>query len=637
MDFFEHQDRARRRSRFLVVVFVLAVAGLTAAVTLVVAVLVQVLGNGGAAGVPDTAWLSTHADLLALSAAGTVAFIGLASAYRLARLRAGGGEVVESLGGSLVRPDETDPLRHRLYNVVEEMAVASGIPVPAVYVLERESAINAFAAGLTETDAAVTVTRGALEKLDRDELQGVVAHEFSHVLNGDMRLNVRLMGYLFGILAVSMLGRAMLRVGGRRRVSRSRGQGGAVALAGLALLVLGYIGVLAGRIIQAAVSRQRELLADASAVQFTRQTAGIAGALRKIAGLTQASYLVTPRAQEVAHMLFGAGARFLTGLFATHPPIEERLAALEVHGPHIPKAVAPPAAPAPAAAGVAPAAALAGIGQVADAQQAYAGRLAAVIPEALWSAAHARDGATALLLGLLLDARPVPRQRQQALLEARFGAAVAAQATTLSEAAAGLSPTLRLSLLDVAFPQLRQAPASRREYLLDAVERLIEMDGRRDPLEAAVAGSLRNRFRDLEPGRGRPADAATRARAAAVLLGAMAAAGQDSARTAAAAWQAGADDLAGTLPGLAGESPPGEPPSTRAIGVALETLDRLPPLAKRSLLEALATAAAVDGVLRQDELDLLRAAAAALHCPIPPMGDPGGDARPRVRARPGAA
>ncbi len=327
MDYFGRQDRARRQTRRLIVVFALAVVFVSAAVSLVVTLLLQALDGNWQT--PTREWFFGNAGLLASALLATAAFILIASLVRHLRLRAGGGEVASSLGGEPVLPEDRDRGRLRLRNVVEEMSLAAGIPAPQTYVLEHERSINAFAAGHAPEDAAVAVTRGALDRLSRDELQGVVAHEFSHILNGDMRLNIRLMGYLFGILAVSTIGRHMLRAGGHRGIRSGRSGGTAVfALAGAAIFVLGYAGVFCGRLIQAAVSRQREFLADAAAVQFTRQTEGLAGALGKIAGLERHGRLDSARVEEVSHMLFANGRHSLARLFATHPPIEERLAAL---------------------------------------------------------------------------------------------------------------------------------------------------------------------------------------------------------------------------------------------------------------------------------------------------------------------
>src|SRR5690606_28971990 len=241
--------------------------------------------------------------------------------------RQGGSVVAGLLGGLPVNPATDDPDERRLVNVVEEMAIASGVPVPAIYVLPGEESINAFAAGYGVHDAAVAVTRGALKHLTRDELQGVIAHEFSHILNGDMRLNIRLIGLLHGLLLLALIGRVLLRSGGRSR-GRRKEKGGSVqvALIGLGLVLLGYIGVFFGKLIKAAASRQREYLADAAAVQFTRNPEGIAGALKKIGALGAGSRIVHPRAEELSHLYFASGLRSsFAGLFATHPPLVERI------------------------------------------------------------------------------------------------------------------------------------------------------------------------------------------------------------------------------------------------------------------------------------------------------------------------
>ncbi len=225
------------------------------------------------------------------------------------------------LDGRLINSNATEADERKLLNVVEEMAIASGIPVPQVYLLEDEAGINAFAAGHSTGDAAIGVTRGGMKMLSRDQLQGVIGHEFSHILNGDMRLNLRLMGLIFGILCLTVVGRVLLR---------TRGTKNPLPLLGLALIVIGGIGVLFGRLIQAAVSRQREFLADAASVQFTRNPDGLAGALKKIGGLSSGSKLESPHAQEASHLFFANGLRSsVSGLMATHPPLEERIRALD--------------------------------------------------------------------------------------------------------------------------------------------------------------------------------------------------------------------------------------------------------------------------------------------------------------------
>ncbi|MBW8367520.1 MAG: M48 family metallopeptidase, partial [Arenimonas sp.] len=317
MNFFERQDQSRRQSKRLVLLFAAAVAAIVVAMNFIV---LLVGGGFNEATLPGARWAAVIATTL-----GTLAVIGVASMFRISSLRAGGAAVATQLGGTPVPEDTHDFHYRRLRNVVEEVAIASGVPVPQIFVLEQEAAINAFAAGYSSSDAAIAVTRGALDKLNRDELQGVIAHEFSHVLNGDMRLNIRLMGVLFGILVLGIVGRKILvhgRVGGS-----SRGALPVMAVA-LGLVAVGSIGMLFGRMIKAGVSRQREFLADSSAVQFTRQTKGLAGALKKIAGLGEGSKLTSRDTEEVAHMLFGDGVGY-SSLFATHPPLVARIQALE--------------------------------------------------------------------------------------------------------------------------------------------------------------------------------------------------------------------------------------------------------------------------------------------------------------------
>ena len=320
-NFFQRQRQARAASRRLIVLFGVAVAGIVLAISGIFLLGLAFLGDTPGRAPPTTAELAArHWGLLLSVALVTLAIIAVTSAVRAAQLRQGGGVIARQLGGTPVDSNSRDLRHQRLRNVVEEMAIASGVPVPEIYVLENEPGINAFAAGFSTADAAVAVTRGALEQLNRDELQGVIAHEFSHVLNGDMRLNLRLIGWLAGITLLGILGRLLMRVRGRNA--------GGVVMLGVAVVVIGAIGTFCARLIKAGISRRREYLADASAVQFTRQTRGIAGALKKIAGSAAGSRLAAADGEEVSHLLFGDGVGY-SRLFATHPPLEQRIAALE--------------------------------------------------------------------------------------------------------------------------------------------------------------------------------------------------------------------------------------------------------------------------------------------------------------------
>src|SRR5271154_2796472 len=329
MDFFARQDQAKKKTKWLLLYFILAVATMIIA-TYVAAIVIfsgVQMQHQRFHEAPQQFELWNPQIFLAV-ALGTVAIILIGSSYKTMALAAGGSAVSEMMGARLVSSNTTDPDERKLLNVVEEMAIASGVPVPQVYVMDDEDGINAFAAGHKPGDATVTVTRGCMKLLSRDELQGVIGHEFSHILNGDMRLNLRLMGTIFGILCLAIIGRILLQTA--RGGGRSRGQN-PLPILGLALLIIGYIGVFFGRLIQAAVSRQREFLADASSVQFTRNPNGITGALKKIGGLGETgSRLSHAHSEELSHMFFSNGiSEAFIGLLETHPPLADRIRAFD--------------------------------------------------------------------------------------------------------------------------------------------------------------------------------------------------------------------------------------------------------------------------------------------------------------------
>ncbi|TOM84946.1 M48 family metallopeptidase [Vibrio parahaemolyticus] len=331
MDFFHHQDTARQRTGLLVMLFTLAVLAITG--------LVSVMSIGiyfYFTGEPFTTQSSISYCLL--SFVGVLTVVSISSFIRLSELNANGGRgVAESIGGKLISTDTSNAKHRQLLNVVEEMSIASGIPVPPVYVMTEEHGINAFAAGMSIDDAVIGVTQGALDAFSRDELQGVIAHEFSHILNGDMRLNTRLIGALFGITCIAHFGHLILdNSNSTRHVSRSSSDSNkgfaVIILIAIVCLVLGWLGTLFGNMIKAAISRQREFLADASAVQFTRNDQGIAGALKKIGSNVQGSTLNTKASDEMSHMMFGQSKLSgFSGLFATHPPLDERIRRIEPH------------------------------------------------------------------------------------------------------------------------------------------------------------------------------------------------------------------------------------------------------------------------------------------------------------------
>jgi Zn-dependent protease with chaperone function len=647
MNFFQSQDNARRQTRYLILMFILAVIAIVAAVNLVIAALIINMGNGaGTAMLPDFNWIMENLGLVAGISLATIGFISLSSLYKIASLSAGGGKVARSLGGTLITAESKDPLRRRLYNVVEEMAIASGIPMPEVYVLEKEPGINAFAAGFTTGDAAVTVTRGTLETLSRDELQGVIGHEFSHILNGDMRLSTRLMGILFGILVIGLIGRAVLnsvRHGTVRSNDSRRDNATAIYLAGLGLFLIGYIGVFFGQLIKAAVSRQREFLADASAVQFTRQTQGIAGALKKIAAAQQGSELQAADAEEVSHMLFATGASF-SSLWATHPPLVQRIRVLEPNFdeseiarlanamPHQPQTGTeaaeqnlPTTGIAPQQISIMPAALTETVGLPTEEHIQLASALRQSISENLYRAAHSSADALPLVLALLLDADEAVRRTQLDLIAQQLGGTTVMAAETLQMEVQKLDTAFRLPLLQIAFPLIKNRPMEQLERIADLVRQLIEVDGLVDTFEFALSRVLKTHLNDAaHPQRQQAHLRLTQLpKAIGALFSVMAKQDHSTPRE---SYQKGMESLGRYEPRIkmlidTKQWPDYEPlgdwiPATEA---ALTQLDRLHMPDKQALVSALVLTISHDGKVSPDEAELLRAICATLHCPLPPF------------------
>ena len=629
MNFFDAQDYARRSTRWLVGAYFLSTALIVAGVTMIVAV----------AFFQEGAPLNVTA--LATTAILTAALILGASLYKTAALSGGGGKVAQDMGGTLVPTDVTDPLRRRLRNVVEEMAIASGVPVPDIYVLEGESGINAFAAGFSPGDAAIAVTRGTLELLDREELQGVIAHEFSHILNGDMRLNIRLMGVLFGIMVIGLIGRMVLRSGYHGSLISSRRSKNApvVMIIGFGLAILGAIGVFCARLIKAAVSRQREFLADASAVQFTRQTDGIANALKKIGGYAQHSYIEAADPEEVSHMLFAGGLRRMAGLFATHPPLHERIKALDPSfSPDDYPEVRPTGAPAEEilrqqAAGFAPTVGrltedgdvsidrdiIESIGRPSPEQVGFARDLRRSIPESLKNAAYSADGAWLLTLALVMD--PAYSERQLGILESQLGKERADRVRDLYKEIQGLGASYRLPLLEIAFPALKQRPSANLQYLLDMVRRLIETDGEIDLREYCYYRIIaRHLEQAIDPGtshhHNRVSKAAAR-HAAIDLLRIVADHGHDDQEAREGAFLAGVAVFGDWVQSRRVKD--SGPQSVETLDQALDVLEKINMAGRRSMVEAVTRAISHDGRLTVTEAELLRAVCASLDCPLPPI------------------
>jgi Zn-dependent protease with chaperone function len=675
MDFFEAQARAKKRTSRLVALFALAVLGTILAGYVAALGIQSQLGgrvrrsSGFVEPAPSVLSVEPwQPGLLFAVAAGTLAVVGLAALWKWNEFSGGGSAVAESVGARRVAPGSADPRERQLLNVVEEMALASGVPVPATYLLEDEPGINAFAAGLTTADAAVCVTRGTLDKLTRDELQGVVAHEFSHILNGDMRLNLRLAAIVFGILVIGLAGRGILWSLRHTRVrsSRDKNGGGLVAVvlvAGLAAMLIGFVGYFFGRLIQAAVSRQREFLADASAVQFTRNPPGIGGALKKIGGYALGSDLLSPRAAEIGHFFFAQGFRAdFAGLWATHPPLAERIRAIEPQWdgklfdpPEVvdveranfleaglgqraarfaepfprstagdfqtlrPSELKTP--PPPRRVPFRPAEIVSTIGALAEEHFRAAHDLIAALPENLLAAARDPAQAPALTYALLLSDNETVRARQLALVAQHDSPGAATLTTRLSALDSGLSTldsSIRLPLLQLALPSLRFIEPGSLDRFLGTLDELVHADGTVTPFEFALQKTAARQLRLAR----RPAAAAgdilsytAVAREIGTVLSVLARVGGRNDLAAAQAFAAGVGQVPVLASGLSLLAPVAC--GLAALDPALDKLALASPVIKQRLLVAAAQTIAADGTITPAEGELFRALAAALDVPMP--------------------
>ena len=636
MNFFDHQEKARRSTGRLVVMFFLAVAGIIAALYFLFAYVLIYLHEAKPERFPAVELWQPRTLLWVVG--GTFFCSGLACLVKIFSLRAGGSAVAEMVGAVKVVRGSGDLDEQKYVNVVEEMAIASGVPVPDIYIMQDEDNINAFAAGYSIDDAAVAVSRGCIERLDRTELQGVVAHEFSHILNGDMRLNIRLVGVLAGILFIATVGEFILRSAGNsssrnRSSSKEGGGGGGLIGVGLALMLIGYVGYLFGSLIKAAVSRQREFLADAAAVQFTRDPGGIGGALRKIGGYADGK-LDSPKASEVSHMCFTSVSRSLFS-FKTHPPLPERISRIEnlpVEG--LGPAAAATAAAAPLAAGVAGLAGTAGEGKIEARPEDVvastgtvssdgirkAAKIVASLPSQLLEAAQHPYSATLLACLLLL-----PDEKRERRKMVRKGLSGILEKNDLDEMLriekfmGDLDPHARLPLLEMAAPALRMLTKSQEKDFLKRIDEIIKLDTRIDLREFCYAtiidfclhggGKLRGRNRkryrkikELAPDFSR-------------VLSVLSDAGQDDSRNRQRAFTAARKKLDGKvkLKYEAGGVEMAE--LRRSVG----RLARSTPDIRKKALMACSYCVLADGIIEVEEAELLRAFAHALGVPVPPF------------------
>ncbi len=640
MDFFEHQDRARKQTRRLVALFVLGVVAVVACTTLAVWGAFEISGiaastNEKTAGhAEQITRLGRSAQVLWGAAIGTTLLVLGGSLFRLMQLGGGNGAAIaERLGGRLLSHDNADPDAQRLLNVVEEMSIASGTPVPPVYLLEDENGINAFAAGTTVENAAIGVTRGCVRHLTRDELQGVIGHEFSHILSGDMKINLRLIGVLAGILVIGHVGSLLLRssfyasAGSSRRSKDGGGLVIAILVLGGSLALIGFVGAFFGSWIKSAVSRQREYLADASAVQFTRSRDGIAGALKKIGGFRRRSLLRTPAADECSHMFFGKG---LNTIFATHPPLAKRILALdpswdgefariEDQAP-APKQPEPPAKKPPriAADQFAHAVALSAaamIGQPTNDHLAYAANLYSSIPERLRAMAGDPFSARAIICAMLVSRFTETQRVQLSAVHRLGGPGLVSELRASASSVVNLDPTLRLPLLELAAPSLKRLSPDQAETFVRLLDELINADQKVDLFEwcvrRLVVGPLRGRRRAATHFYSVNKDVEQEAEK---LLGWLAVAGHSGLNDAKQAYAMGAERF-----GIDARLIPQSDHSPEEIDTALDTLEKTSPKIKKRLIEACATVVSFDKTVTPQEAELFRAIAESLGVPVPPV------------------
>ncbi len=640
MDFFTHQDIARRNARLLVIFFSLAVFILVVLTNLAVAGFLFLgddynVYSGSREGVGGFlsyfSWQRFGATGLAIT--GTVALVVL---FRWIQLSSGGKVVAESMGGRRILPQTSDPAERRCLNVVEEIALAANMPVPPVYLLGDERGINAFAAGIVPADAVIAVTRGAIDHFKRSELQGVIGHEFSHILNGDMRLNIRLAALLKGITFIGDVGHLLLRSGSTRR-SGSRNDGGAaLPLLGLALCAIGWLGGLIADFLRAAISRQREYLADASAVQFTRDREGIADALKVIGGYIPGTLVHAARATEMSHIFFGQVIHPLWQGFATHPPLDTRIQRLDpgwdgeyitrkpVHYPNPPidaggqsggreQAIIAAAA---AAAGIASASTGPADADVAAQTVDYEAQTAEVadLPVALVRHAHEALGAQAIICALLLHREAEVYQAQMAVLTEHGPRGLTELAHTLYPAVAALGAPRRLPLTELCLPTLKGISAPQYRALKGVLLGLIKADARTELFEWCLYQLLRHyldpEFVQVRPSKPRYRRLGQLKSQLQLVLSVLAHEGSGDAASAFAAGIAPLD-----LPGLS--LLPRQDCPVSAFSAAVHQLAQLYPLLKPRVLKAMALAAGEDGQLNPAEREILAALAAVMDCPSP--------------------
>lgn len=621
MNFFQRQDVARRKSGFLLLCFAVCVILITASVYFVVVAFCHYIKLHR---ISEIQHLWDPRIFIGVGIA-TIFVIVIGSLYKMAVLKKGGAVVATMLGGTLVNSNTDDPDRQRLVNVVEEIAIASGTPVPPVYVMEGESGINAFAAGFTPGSAIICVTRGCMNILSRDELQGVIAHEFSHIINGDMRLNMKLMGVIHGILVVAIVGRILVRTKGKKNP---------LPLLGLLLLLIGYMGVFFGKLIKAAISRQREFLSDASAVQFTRNPDGIAGALKKIGSLSYGSTIKNAKADEASHLYFSNGLKksFIQYL-STHPDLSERIKRIDpsFDGKFpIVNYVGEAAVDKKASFAFAreggdihfqPSDIINRVGELSAKNIVFASALIASLSPVLRENIHEPFGARAVIYALLINQERDVETSQLKLLEDQADPAVYQEVLKLLPKVRQSGPKYRLPLVDMALPALRNLSDNQYAAFRKNVSSLVKADEQRDLFEFLLEKVL---FRYLEPCFAKVKTTQIKYRQifnlrseCRCLLSVVAHFGNKNPEAAVQAFDAGKGKFGLGINPF--EMLPADMCILEALDKTLDKLSQTSPKLKKDILQAVVVCITADREISVEESELIRAIADMLDCPVPPL------------------
>lgn len=639
MDFFAQQDQAKSKTSSLVLLF----CGALLCICFTIFALLSLVAQNQ----PKYHELAWSLGLFVQSGIGTGIVVGLASLGRIASLSGGGSVVAEALGGKVIQNTTNNPNEKRILNVVEEMAIASGTPVPPVYLMEEEG-INAFAAGYSSKDAVVGITRGCSEKLNREQLQGVVAHEFSHILNGDMRLNIRLTGFIFGIVFLSRIGYLMMRMSGGSRRRRSGGNnngGGALVLIGIGLYAVGLVGGFFGSLIRAAVSRQREFLADASAVQFTRNPAGIAGALKRIGGFSTGSDIKGRDPGDYCHMFFGSA---LSSMFATHPPLALRIRRIEpnwtdrypdtdrIHEKADPQTEGIVGFAEPTKeksskprtgrkrerqkpASVDSKSFINAFSAPTEAQVQQASKLISSIPDKILSLAKEPYGSRCVLFSFLLDSKDLKiRKKQLQEISSSTDQATSQLAKKIHPMIKRMDSQLKFVLVEECSAPLKQLSKAQQNEFIEVSELLISADQRVDLFEWSFRKIINQHLPptgSAETSLHGSGSVKSLLPECSLFIGALAHFGrnQDGPKP---AFEKGLRSLSRSR---SANLPPPSKCTPQKLEAALPRLQKMSPLAKRSFLDACSKTAEHDGKIAEEEIQILRGLSSALNCPVGPI------------------